>query len=110
MNLIPLAEVMSVSFIIAALSSLQAVKLRKELNYRLLTKMGLISALISGIVGVSLAFYGAGVWSLVAQNLLQGIIYNILIWNSAHWKPSLQFSFKALFQLWGFGFRMFLPD
>jgi len=107
-ELIPLAEVMSFSFIIAALSSLQSIKLRKELNYGLLTRMNLISAFISGVVGVSLAFYGAGVWSLVVQNLLQGIIYNVLIWNSAHWKPSLQFSFKALFQLWGFGFRMFL--
>ena len=107
-ELIPLAEVMSFSFIIAAFSSLQSIKLRKELNYRLLTKMNLISALISGIVAISLAFYGAGVWSLVVQNLLHGILYNILIWNVAHWKPSLQFSFKALFQLWGFGFRLFL--
>lgn len=107
-ELIPLAEVMSFSFIIAALSSLQSIKLRKELDYRLLTRMNLTSAFISGVVGVALAFYGAGVWSLVVQNLLQGIIYNVLIWNSAHWKPSLQFSFKALFQLWGYGFRMFL--
>lgn len=107
-ELIPLAEVMSFSFIIAALSSLQSIKLRKELNYRLLTRMQLTSAFISGVVGIALAFYGAGVWSLVVQNLLQGIIYNVLIWSTAHWKPSLQFSFKALFQLWGFGFRMFL--
>ncbi len=107
-ELIPLAEVMSFSFIIAALSSLQSIKLRKELNYKLLTKILLTSAFISGVVGVSLAFYGAGVWSLVVQNLLQGIIYNVLIWSAAQWQPSLQFSFKALFQLWGFGFRMFL--
>lgn len=107
-ELIPLAEVMSISFIIGAFSSLQSIKLRKELNYGLLTRMQLISAFTSGVVGVSLAFYGAGVWSLVVQNLLQGIIYNVLIWNSAQWKPSLQFSFKALFQLWGYGFRMFL--
>ena len=107
-ELIPLAEVMSFSFIIAAFSSLQSIKLRKELDYRLLTRINLTSAFISGVVGVSLAFYGAGVWSLVVQNLLQGIIYNVLIWNSAHWKPSLQFSFKALSQLWGYGFRMFL--
>lgn len=107
-QLIPLAEVMSFSFIIAALASVQNVKLRKELDYRLPNKINLISAFISGVVGVSLAFYGAGVWSLVVQNLLQGILYNVLIWRTAHWKPSLQFSFKALFQLWGFGFRMFL--
>ncbi len=107
-ELIPLAEVMSLSFVIAAFSSVQNVKLRKELNYALLTKMNLISSFISGVVGISLAFYGAGVWSLVAQSLSQGIIYNVLIWSTARWKPSLAFSFKALMQLWGYGFRMFL--
>jgi len=107
-ELIPLAEVMSCSFIIAALSSVQNVKLRKELNYALLTKVNLVAALISGIVGVSLAFYGAGVWSLVAQSLSHGISYNILVWSTAGWRPSLQFSFKALKQLWGYGFRMFV--
>jgi O-antigen/teichoic acid export membrane protein len=107
-DLVPLAEVMSFSFIISSFSSVQNVKLRKELNYGLLNKINLVSAFISGVIGVSLAFYGAGVWSLVAQSLSQGMIYNVLIWNAAHWKPSLQFSFKALFLLWGFGFRMFL--
>lgn len=107
-KLVLLTEVLSVSFVIAAFSSLQAVKLRKELQYGVLTRMGLISALVSGVVGVSLAFFGSGIWSLVIQNLLQGIIYNILIWKAAYWRPSFEFSFKALFQLWGFGFRMFL--
>ena len=107
-ELLIVTEIMSLTFVIAALSSLQSVKLRKELQYKLLTKMRLISAFISGVTAVSLAFYGAGVWSLVVQTLLQGIIYNILIWSSTGWKPSLQFSFKALIQLWGFGFRMFL--
>jgi teichuronic acid exporter len=107
-QLLPLVQVMSFLFIIGALSSVQSIRLRKELNYALLTKMGLISSLVSGVIGVSLAFWGAGVWSLVAQSLIGGIIYNILIWTRAKWVPDLAFSWKALTQLWGFGFRMFL--
>ena len=106
--LIPLAQVASLSFAINALSAVQSTKLRKELNYALLTKVQFMASLISGIVGVSLAFYGAGVWSLVVQALTQGILYNILIWSASHWKPSMEFSVKALMQLWAFGFRMFL--
>jgi len=107
-ELLPLVQVMSISFILGALSSVQSTRLRKELNYALLTKIGLISSLVSGMVGISLAFWGAGVWSLVAQILMARIMYNILIWTAGHWKPSLEFSWKALTQLWGFGFRMFL--
>ncbi len=109
-ELIPLAEAMSFLFLIAALTSVQNIKLRKELNYALMTKISLTSGFISGVIGVSLAFYGAGVWSLITQALSQGIIYNIMIWNRADWKPSLQFSFKALYQLWGYGFRIFLTS
>ena len=107
-ELLPLTQVMSFSFILGALSSVQSTRLRKELNYALLTKIGLISSLASGIIGISLAFWGAGVWSLVVQTLSMGIMYNILIWTAGHWKPTLEFSWKALTQLWGFGFRMFL--
>ncbi len=108
--LIPLTQVLSFSFIIGALSAVQSTKLRKELNYALLTKMNLTASLISGIIGVSLAFLGAGVWSLVAQSLILGVVYNILIWTRAKWVPDLKFSWKALTQLWGFGFRMFLSS
>lgn len=107
-QLLPITQVMSLLFFINAFSSVQSTRLRKELNYPLLTKVSFISSLLSGIVGVSLAFWGAGVWSLVIQTLAMGIIYNILIWSEGHWRPSLEFSGKALKQLWGFGFRMFL--
>jgi len=107
-ELLPLTQVMSISFLMGALSSVQSTRLRKELNYALLTKIGLISSLISGVIGISLALWGAGVWSLVTQTLTMGIMYNIFIWTAGHWKPTLEFSWKALTQLWGFGFRMFL--
>jgi len=107
-QLLPLIEVMSISFLLSALSSVQTTLLRRKLNYALIVKLNLISALISGVIGISLAIWGAGVWSLVAQILSAGIMYNILIWSSTQWKPSLDFSWKALTQLWGFGFRMFL--
>jgi len=107
-QLILLTQVMSLLFIINAFTSVQSTILRKELNYKLLTKIRLISSLVSGVVGISLAFLDAGVWSLVAQALSMKIVYNIYIWIAAQWKPTLSFSWKALTQLWGFGFRMFL--
>lgn len=107
-QLIPLAQVMSLAFIINAFSSVQATKLRKEINYAALTKANFIASLLSGIMGVFLALNGGGVWSLVAMTLSRGVIFNIYLWMVSEWFPALVFSFKALVQLWGFGFRMFL--
>jgi teichuronic acid exporter len=104
----PLAQVMSFAFVINAFSTVQNTILRKQLKFKLLTKIRIASGVISGVVGVLLAFWGAGVWSLVAMSLAAGLSYNAIIWFAAQWQPSLQFSLKALMQLWSFGARMFL--
>lgn len=107
-KLVPLAKVISLTFVLNAFSSVQVSKLRKELNFKVITKVSFFASFISGIVGISLAFFGAGVWSLVAQTLSAGLMFNIFIWYASDWRPSFLFSFKALKQLWGFGFHMFL--
>jgi len=109
-QLVPIAKVMSLAFFINAFSSVQVTKLRKEINYATLTKANITASLLSGIIGVSLAYDGLGVWSLVVQVLLRGLIFNIYLWRMSHWQPSLLFSLKALNQLWPFGFRMFISS
>ncbi|MCQ8131006.1 lipopolysaccharide biosynthesis protein, partial [Methylomonas rivi] len=106
--LIPLTQAMSLSFVVNAFSSVQTTKLRKDLNYAALSKANFLASFAGGALGIWLAFQGAGVWSLVTQMLASGVIFNVLIWSMSRWKPSLLFSVKALIQLWGFGFRMFL--
>lgn len=107
-ELVSIAQVMSIIFVINAFSSVQATKLRKELNYVALTKANFTASFVSGLIGVFIALYGGGVWSLVALTLSRGLIFNIYTWIVSKWFPSLLFSFKALSYLWGFGFHMFL--
>jgi len=104
----PIVKVMSILFTISAFHAVQGVVLRKELNYKLLTQVNIIASILSGTIGVILAFLGFGVWSLVAQVLSRELTINIVIWSKTTWIPSLSFSFKALKQLWGYGFNMFL--
>jgi len=103
-----LLEVMSFIFIISALHTVQNIILQKELNHKRRTKINVIASIISGFFGVAFAFWGFGVWSLVIQLFLREILTNILIWHSTNWIPSISFSWKALKQLWVYGFNMFL--
>jgi O-antigen/teichoic acid export membrane protein len=109
-QLISVTQVIALLFVINAFSSVQTSKLRKELNYAALAKAEVAAAVLSGVTGIGLALYGAGVWSLVAQALSRGVFYNIFVWSASKWIPSLLFSLKALMQLWGFGFRIFLSS
>ncbi len=103
-------KVMSVAAILSGFSSVQIVQLKKSLNYSRLTKISIVSSVVSGVVGILLALNGAGIWSLVTQNLLFGLVSNILLWHASNWRPSLEFSFKALRKLWVFGFNVFVVN
>ena len=103
-----LSRVVAFSFLLNAFSAVQTTRLRRELDYALLTKANLLSSLVSGLLGVLLAFLGAGVWALVIQSLSQGLFYNLLIWIRSSWRPSAVFSIRALRRLWRFGFHIFL--
>ncbi|NPA68760.1 MAG: lipopolysaccharide biosynthesis protein, partial [Chlorobi bacterium] len=107
-DLIPITRTMSLLFIFNSFGNVIRVKLRKDLNYNIPTKAGLISSFISGIIGIAMAFTGFGVWSLVVQSLLNPVIANLYLFTTVKWKPVLQFKWHALKDLWSFGFRMFL--
>lgn len=109
-DLLPLVQVLSSTFLLNAMASIQRAILRKTLNYKLITQIELQSSLLSGILAVSLGFYGLGVWSLVMLILSRSFFFNIIIWYKSSWKPTFSFSIKALNHLWSFGFRMFLSN
>jgi O-antigen/teichoic acid export membrane protein len=104
----PIVQVMSLNFIINSFCNVQRTWLRKELNYSVLTKAGLWSLIIGGSIGIYLAYLDYGVWALVFQSLISGIVNNIYIYFFSGWKPRLIFKYSALKNLWGFGFKMFL--
>ncbi len=103
-------EVISILFTLIAFHTVQTVILKRHLNFKELTKLNLLASIISGFIGVSLALLGFGIWSLILQVIFREVLFNIIIWRSSSWKPSLNFSLKALKQLWSYGFHMFLAQ
>lgn len=107
-QLIPMARAMSVLFILNSIGNVIRLRLRKELEYGIPTQAGLLGAIVSGALGVWMAFNGFGVWSLVAQSLLNPVVNNIWLFYRVKWRPKLLFHWQSLKELWGFGFRMFI--
>jgi teichuronic acid exporter len=107
-QLVSLIQVVSFLFVLNALLSIQRVRLRKALKYALITKIEFTAAILSGTIGVTMAFNDFGVWSLAGQIIAYSLISGFLLWFCSNWRPSLTFSLTALKELWAFGFRMFL--
>ena len=104
--LTPLTRFMSLAIVINAFGLIQNTILIKELNFKKYSYVSLLASSVSGIIGISFAVNGYGVWSLVAQQMSAAFFRTIFLWFICTWRPSLIFSFKSLSQLFGFGSKM----
>lgn len=105
-ELVALTRVMGLTLIINASSIVQITILTKKVDFKTKTKASLTSAVTSGILGIVLAYWGFGVWSLVAQQLTRLLLYAICLWWLNRWIPSCSFSKESFKYMWGFGWKM----
>lgn len=92
--------------IINALSITQSTILTKRIDFKTKTKASLISAAFSGIIGISMAYAGFGVWALVGQMLSKQMLYTIMLWILNHWWPNLSFNKESFVYMWGYGWKL----
>lgn len=104
--LTPLTYALSLNLIINAFGLVQTTLLTKHIDFKTQLKVSMIAALLSGIIGVVMAYKGFGVWSLVVQLLTSNLFRTILLWFFNTWRPSLIFSFTSLRTMFAFGSRL----
>lgn len=105
-ELTDLTRVSSLGLIIGALSIVQQTRLTKKIDFRTQTIITFIASISSGVVGIVMAIAGFGVWSLVAQSLLNQLVRTVLLWIYNKWIPKLRFSAKSFRELFGFGWKI----
>lgn len=103
-----IVRVFALTFVIRAFVAVHVAKLTKEMNFKLQMKLQIPSTIIAGIVGVTLAYQGYGVWSLVWLNLVQAIVFTIQNWLFINWRPSLIFSWERFKYHFVFGYKLTL--
>lgn len=105
-QLTPIMRVVCLSVIINSLAVVQRAHLTINIDFKTQAKASLIAAVISGIVGISLAYTGYGVWSLVWQQLLNLGINTFLLWFFSKWRPILAYSWNSFRELFSFGSKL----
>jgi len=102
-RLAPVLNWLSIGFILHGLSSTQMAILQRELAFKSLAVRSTTAKAIGGVVGISLAYVGFGVWSLVAQKLAAGLAAIIVLWRASDWRPWFNVSRKHFRELFSFG-------
>ncbi len=109
-RLVDITPVLSLNLIIIAFAFVQRTKMTIELNFKTQAQASLIATIISGIIGITLAYMGYGVWALVYQFVTKNLINSILITHIEKWRPRLVFSLVSFKELFSFGSKMMLTN
>lgn len=101
-----LLKVLGVVLIINAFGLIQRTLVNKEVDFKLQSKISIISSIISGVLAIWMAAKGYGVWSLVYKSISMQLITTLLFWIFNSWRPSFDFSIKSLRKLFQFSSKL----
>ena len=102
-ELAALVQVMGLVVFINAARIVQTAILSRKMDFKVQMKANMLATVVSGVLAVTAAYQGWGVWSLVVQMLSQAAISVLVLWVASNWVPSWQFSTESFSRLFGFG-------
>lgn len=98
-----LMHVTSLSFLYGALGTPQKILLQRRLDFKTPAIITITCLIISGVVGLSLAYTGHGVWALVISNLVSGLLSQLIMLAYVRWWPKAPWSHESFKYIWGYG-------
>ena len=99
-------KVVALNLIINSLSGIHNAKLSIAIDFKSRAKISIITTLLTGAVGLWMAYAGYGVWALVVQNLFSSVLRTVMLWIIVKWHPKLVFSWKSFKELFSFGSKL----
>ena len=92
------------------INSIQLAKTSRELDFKKVFYGNIGGIIVSGVVGIIMAYLGAGIWALVFQTLLNVTISTCVMWFMVHWRPKLHCDIKRVTKLFSFGWKLLVSS
>ena len=89
-----------------ALNSIQLAKVSRALDFKKVFRSNVAAIIVSGAVGIALAYMGAGLWALVAQNLTNVVVACVVMWFTVKWRPRLVCNLRRVKELFSYGWKL----
>ncbi len=98
-ELISVGRVMATSLLFSAPAAILSARQSRQFGFKLLALRSLAGRLSGAGIGILVAFYGFGVWSLVVQFLAMTILGGLTLTVFSDWRPRLTTNFSVLSDL-----------
>jgi teichuronic acid exporter len=107
---VPVLRVLSLTLFFGAFNSIQNAVISREMQFRKLFISSTVAILVSGSIGIYMAYYNFGVWALVGQQITNQLLVILILLYTVRWSPKFLFSFKRVKVLFSFGWKLLVSS
>lgn len=109
-SLSSLLRVQAIIVFPCAINTVQIAYLSRRMLFSKNFYASVVASIISGIGGITCAYIGLGIWSLIVCNVLNQITLTIALWGLIKWRPTAEFSIKRGKELFVFGWKLLVSS
>lgn len=103
-------RVMGTFLLISGVKNIQQAYVSRHMLFKKFFFATLGGTIGAAVIGIALAYYGFGVWALVAQYLFNALLDTIILWIIVPWRPKRMFSMVRLRSLFSFAWKLLVSD
>ena len=101
-------RVFGVVVIFNSFTIVQSALLMATLQFKKMSMASMTASIISGIAAIAMAVRGWGVWTLVYQQIIYGIVNLSVLWVYSPWRPLWVYSWKSFREMFAFGVNLLI--
>ena len=101
-----LLRVLALTIPVSSLSTVLVAMMNYNMQFKKQAMISITHTLVSGVLGLAMAFMGYGVWALVGQSLIATCLGTVLCWLLNRWHPFWIYSWKSFQEMFGFSSKL----
>lgn len=105
-ELTAIIRVLCLTVIISGVRNVQQAYVSRTMQFKRFFFSTIGGTIVSAIVGIVMAYLDYGVWTLVAQQILNTAVGTMILWITVKWRPKRIFSFYRLKGLFSYGWKL----
>ena len=105
-ELTALMRVICLSVVFNSFVVVQRALLTVNIDFKTQARASLTAAVVSGVIGIGMAYSGFSYWSIVAQQLVNLGLNTLLLWIFTRWRPRWIYSWGSFRELFTFGSKL----
>lgn len=106
MSLTPVIRVLSLTLVISGVKNVQQAYVSRTMQFKRFFFATLGGTVGAAVLGIVMAYFGFGVWALVAQQIFNATVDTIILWITVKWRPKRTFSWQRLKGLFSYGWKL----